>query len=88
MKDRKYDKHHIWSKNHSGCLETSCHVRGPLRNKMTMLGVIPSRSDIDPSAKLEFYSLVHFVLFIGSCSFMAEEVENTGKHKIDNRRDI
>ena len=39
MKDRKYDKRHIWSKNHSGCLETSCHVRGPLRNKMAMLGV-------------------------------------------------
>ena len=50
MKDRKYDKRHVWSKNHSGCLETSYHVRGPLRNKMAMLGVIPSRSDIDPSA--------------------------------------
>ena len=50
MKDRKYDKHHIWSKNHSGCLDTSCHARGPLRNKMAMLGVIPSRSDIDFSA--------------------------------------
>ena len=50
MKDRKYDKRHVWSKNHSGCLETSCHARGPLRNKMAMLGVIPSRSDIDPSA--------------------------------------
>ena len=50
MKDRKYDKCHVWSKNHSGCPETSCHVRGPLRNKMAMPGVIPSRSDIDPSA--------------------------------------
>ena len=47
MKDRKYDKRHVWSKNR---LETSCHVRGPLRNIMAMLGVIPSRSDIDPSA--------------------------------------
>ena len=48
MKVRKYDKRHVWSKNHSGCLETSCHVRGPLRNKMaTALGVC---SDIDPSA--------------------------------------
>ena len=36
--------------DHSGCLETSCHVRRPLRNKMAMLGVIPSRSDSDPSA--------------------------------------
>ena len=35
-------------------------------------------------SKLEFYSFVHFVLFFGSCSFMAEEVENTGKHNIDN----
>ena len=50
IKDRKYDKRHVWSKNHSGCLETSCHVRGPLRNKMATLEVIPSRSDIDPSA--------------------------------------
>ena len=33
-----------------GCLETSCHDRGPLRNKMATLGVIPSRSDSDPSA--------------------------------------
>ena len=49
MKDRKYDKRHVWNKNHSGCLETSYHVHGPLRNKMAMLGVIPSRSDIDPS---------------------------------------
>ena len=40
----------VWNKNHSGCLETSCHVRGPLRNKMATLGVIPSRSDSDPSA--------------------------------------
>ena len=47
MRDRKYDKRH---KNHSGCLETSCHVRGPLRNKMATLVVIPSRSDNDPSA--------------------------------------
>ena len=47
MKDRKYDKLHVWSKNHSGCLETLCHVRGPLRNKMATLGVC---SDIDPSA--------------------------------------
>ena len=31
-------------------LETSCHVRGPLRNKMATLVVIPSRSDSDPSA--------------------------------------
>ena len=45
MKDRKYDKRHVWSKNHSGCLETLCHVRGPLRNKMATLGV---SSDIDP----------------------------------------
>ena len=50
MKDRKYDKCHVQSKNHSGCLETSCHVRGPLRNKMALLGGIPSRLDIDPSA--------------------------------------
>ena len=53
MKDRKYDKRHVWSKNHSGCLEISCqrcHVRGPLRNKMAMLGVIPSHSDVDTSA--------------------------------------
>ena len=50
MKDRVYDKCHVRGKNHSGCLETSCHVRGPLRNKMAMLGVIPSHSDIDPSA--------------------------------------
>ena len=47
MKDRKYDKRHVRSKNHSGCLETLCHVRGPLRNKMATLGVC---SDIDPSA--------------------------------------
>ena len=47
MKDRKYDKRHVWSKNHSGCLVTLCHVRGPLRNKMATLGVC---SDIDPSA--------------------------------------
>ena len=47
MKDRKYDKR---SKNHIGCLETSCHVRGPLRNKMATLGVISSRSDSDPLA--------------------------------------
>ena len=52
MKDRTYDKRHVWSRNHSGCLETSCHVRGPLRNKMATLGVIPSSSDIDPSADL------------------------------------
>ena len=50
MKDRKYDKRHVWSKNHSGCLETLCHVRGPLRNKMATLVVIPSRSDSDHSA--------------------------------------
>ena len=50
MKDRKYDKRHVWNKNHSGCLVTLHHVRGPLRNKMAMLGVIPSHSDIDPSA--------------------------------------
>ena len=42
VKDRKYEKR---SKNHSGCLETLCHVRGPLRNKM-------ARSDSDPSADL------------------------------------
>ena len=47
MKDRKYDKHHVWSKNHSGCLETLCHVQGPLRNKIATLGAGP---DIDPSA--------------------------------------
>ena len=50
MKDRKYDKRHVWSKNHSGCLETSCHVRGPLRNKIATYVVIPSGSDSDPSA--------------------------------------
>ena len=50
MKDRKYDKRHVRSKNHSGCLETSYHVRGPLRNKMATVVVIPSRSDRDPSA--------------------------------------
>ena len=50
MKDRKYDKRHVRSKSHSGCLETLCHVRGPLRNKMATLVVIPSRSDSDPSA--------------------------------------
>ena len=49
MKDRKYDKRHVRSKNDSGCLETLCHVRGPLRNKMATLVVIPSRSDSDPS---------------------------------------
>ena len=49
MKDRKYDKRHVRSKNYSGCLETSCHVRGPLRNKMATLVVIHSRSDSDPS---------------------------------------
>ena len=47
MKDWKYDKRHVRSKNHSGCLETSCHVRGPLRNKMATLRVISSRSDSD-----------------------------------------
>ena len=47
MKDRKYDKRHVRSKSHSGCLETLCHVRGPLRNKMATLGVC---SDNDPSA--------------------------------------
>ena len=50
MKDRKYDKRHVWSKSHSGCLETLCHVRGPLRNQMATLVVILSRSDSDPSA--------------------------------------
>ena len=50
MKDRKYDKRHVRSKSHSGCLETLSHVRGPLRNKMATLGVITSRSDSDPSA--------------------------------------
>ena len=50
MKDRKCDKRHIRSKNYSGCLETSCHVRGPLRKKMATLVVIPIRSDSDPSA--------------------------------------
>ena len=54
MKNRKCDKHHVRgrSKNHSGCLETSCHVRGPLRNKMATLVVIPIRLDStsDPSA--------------------------------------
>ena len=50
MKDRKYDKRHVRSKSHRGCLETLCHVRGPLRNKMATLVVIPSRSDGDPSA--------------------------------------
>ena len=47
MKDRNYD---VRSKSHSGCLETLCHVRGPLRNKMATLVIIPSRSDSDPSA--------------------------------------
>ena len=47
MKDRKYDKRHVRSKSHSGCLETFCR---PLRNKMAALVVIPSRSDSDPSA--------------------------------------
>ena len=46
----KYDKHHVRSKSHSGCLETLCHVRGPLRNKMATLVVIPFRSDSDPLA--------------------------------------
>ena len=46
MKDRKYDKRHVRSKS----LESLCHVRGPLRNKMATLIVIPSRSDSDPSA--------------------------------------
>ena len=50
VKDRKYDNVTSGVKNHNGCLETSCHVRGPLRNKMATLGVIPSRSDSDPSA--------------------------------------
>ena len=50
MKDLKYDKRHVRSKNHSGCLETLCRVRGPLRNKMATLGVISSRSVSDPSA--------------------------------------
>ena len=50
MKDRKYDKRHVRSKSHCGCLETLCHVCGPLRNKMATLIVIPSRSDSDPSA--------------------------------------
>ena len=46
------DKRHVPSKNHSGCLETLCHVCGPLRNKMATLalGVIPSRLDSDPLA--------------------------------------
>ena len=47
IKDRKYDKRHVWSKNHSGCLETLCHVCELLCNKMATLGV---SSDIDPSA--------------------------------------
>ena len=47
MKDRKYDKRHVRSKNHSGCLETLCR---PLRNKMATLVVILSRSVSDPSA--------------------------------------
>ena len=50
MKDRNYDKRHVRSKNLSGCLETLCHVRGPLRNKMATLRAIPSRSDSDPPA--------------------------------------
>ena len=50
MKDWKYDKRHVRSKNVSGCLEISYHVRGPLRNKMATLRVISSRSDSDPSA--------------------------------------
>ena len=50
MKYRKYDKRHVRSKLHSGCLETLCHVRGPLRKKMATLEVIPSRSNSDPSA--------------------------------------
>ena len=50
MKDRKYDKRHVQSKSHSGCLGTLCHVRGPLHNKMAALIVILSRLDSDPSA--------------------------------------
>ena len=50
MKDQNYDKCHVLHINHSGCLETSCHVRGPLCNEMAMLGVIPSRLGSDPSA--------------------------------------
>ena len=50
MKGRKYDKRHVRSKSHSGCLETLCHVRRPWRNKMATLIVVPSRSDSDPSA--------------------------------------
>ena len=48
MKDRIYDKRHVRSKNHSSCLETLCHVRGPLRNKMATLrlGVIPSSGEV------------------------------------------
>ena len=42
MKDWKYDKRHVRSKN--------VHVRGPLRNKMATLRVISSPSDSDPSA--------------------------------------
>ena len=50
MKDRKYDKRHVRSKSHSGCPGTLCRVRGPLRNEIATLVVIPSRSDGDPSA--------------------------------------
>ena len=50
MKDRKYDKRHVRSKNHTGCLETSYHVCRPLRNKMATHIVILSCSDSDPSA--------------------------------------
>ena len=50
MTNRKYDKRHVRSKNHSGCLETLCHIHGPLCNKMATLVVISSSSDSDPSA--------------------------------------
>ena len=48
MKDWNYDNCRVRSKNLSGCLQTLCHVYGPLRNKIATLGVIPSRSDSDP----------------------------------------
>ena len=55
MKDRKYDKRHVWSKNLSGCLETLCHVRGPLRNKMATLD--PSANPVPDQTMLPTVSL-------------------------------
>ena len=35
-------KRHVWSKNHSGCLETSCHVRGPVTPNFVLPGNGPA----------------------------------------------